>query len=342
MIIKDVFYLLILIVLPILIYWRVKKEKRPTWIFSKVSRLTSLPKSWRVRVLGLPFLLQLLAIFLLVLVLTRPQKGDERSQVIREGIAIMMLLDKSSSMSQVDLEYRGQLLPRFEVAKAAFRKFVMGGGDMSGRSQDLVGMLSFARWADTHSPLTLDHQMIDGMLQDLATVTERAEDGTAIGAALAAACENLKRSDSFANKPRSRIVVLLTDGQDSGFEGAISPKEATHLAQSLGIKIYTIGVAPEVATSSGRLGSFFGRRGNEVDESLLKSIADVTGGKYFRATDADALVKVMKNINELEKSKIEDLRYSRYSEVYLPFLLAAMTLLQLSYFLSNSILKRGP
>lgn len=344
MIIKDPWYLTLLCFVPVITYFVFMKKPNPSWKFSTISIFKKNSHSLRIRLIFLPQLLQLIAIVLVVFSLARPQQGDERSRIVRQGIAITMVLDKSSSMSQKDFEYERTTVERFDAAKKAFKNFVVGNNDLKGRPHDLIGMISFARWADTHSPLTLDHQMIEDLLDQVETVTERSEDGTAIGEAIAAACEKLKRTDKFANPPRSKIIVLVTDGQEtvSGrVKSAVSPSEATALAQSLGIKIYTIGLTPNLTQVSSDPFNLF-RGGPEVDEKLLSDISKMTGGLYFRASDSKGFGDIMTAIDELEKSRIEDVRYTRYSERYLPFLLMAMALIACSYFLNHSYLRRGP
>jgi len=350
MILKDYEFLFLLLLLPLIAYWSFKKISRPTWKFSSIQVIKGAPKSLRLRLVSLPLVFQLVCLVLLIFVMARPQSGDERSEIIRQGIAIMMVLDRSSSMKQKDFIVDNTAQSRFSSAKEAFKKFVVGDEGVGGRDNDMVGMLSFARWADTHSPLTLDHQMIVDLLEDVDMAQNQQEDGTAIGEAIAAACEKLKRTEKFPHPPRSKIMVLITDGKESVSnrdKSAIKPKDATELAQSLGIKIYTIGVAPQAGEPVVTTNPFTGqeilrRRQVEVDEKLLSDISKLTGGQYFRASDNERLKEVMENIDILEKSNIEDTRYTRYSEKYLPILLVMIGIWVCSTLLSETYLKRGP
>ena len=248
--------------------------------------------------------LRLAAALLVVVALARPQMGKAESRVFSEGVDIMLAVDVSGSMLAEDFTVNGQRANRLDAVKSVVREFV------AARPQDRIGLVLFAARPYTQAPLTLDHGWL---LQNL----ERAkvgmlEDGTAVGSALATAVNRLEPSTS-----KSRIVVLLTDGQSNA--GKVMPAQAAEAAKTLGFRVYTIGagtrgVAPYPATD------LFGNKVYrpmqvDIDEETLKKIATETGGRYFRATDTESLHNVYAEIDQLEKSPAEEPRYTDYEEM---------------------------
>jgi len=217
---------------------------------------------------------------------------------------------------------------RLEVAKRTVDAFI------GGRASDRIGLVVFASLAATRSPLTLDHEMLREFLEQLEFAPPE-QDGTAIGLGLATALNRLRDSDA-----RSRVVVLVTDGRNN--RGQIGPKAAAEAARALGVKVYTIGVGSdeEVPMPLGGLGRRLVRI--ELDEELLKEIATVTGGQYFRATDAEALERVFRTIDELEKTEIESKVRVIYSEMFPLFLVPGIGALLIERLLANTRLRRLP
>jgi Ca-activated chloride channel family protein len=297
--------------------------------------------------------LRIIVLVLLVIALARPQMGREKVKDVTKGVAIEMVIDRSGSMGS-EMDYRGRRLNRLEVVKGVFREFLLGNDQsLRGRPNDLVGMVSFARYADTMAPLTLGHGALLRFLESVQLVKRKSEDGTAIGDALALAAARLKTAEEdlarFASEAgekeyeiKSKIIILLTDGQNNF--GKRSPLDAVRLAAEWGIKIYAIGVGTEEGISTVR--TLFGRfkvpTGTGVDVETLERIAEETGGVFRLAEDEDSLREVYEEIDRLEKSEIESVRYIDYKELFIPFTLAAMCLMLLEVALANTIFRRIP
>lgn len=275
--------------------------------------------------------LRLTAFALVVLALARPQLGKAASQVFTEGIDIMLAVDVSGSMLAEDFTADGQRANRLQAVKSVGRKF------LAKRSGDRVGLVLFAARPYTQCPLTLDHGWL---LQNL----DRAEvglieDGTAVGSALATAVSRLEASDA-----KSKIIILLTDGQNNA--GKVTPLTAAEAARTLGYKVYTIGagtrgLAPYPATD------FFGNRiyrpmQVDIDENTLKRIAEMTGGRYFRATDTESLEAIYAEIDRLEKSPHEALQYLEFHELCAWLALPALLLLATESILAETWLRVLP
>jgi len=320
----DLLWLLLLV--PVVIFLKVRRERRgdgalvvPTLAFVAAARPT-----WRLRLRHLPFSLALLGYAGLVVALSRPRLGLERTESWTEGVDIFIALDASGSMAAEDFKPKN----RFHVAKNAVRQFV------EGRTSDRVGLLTFAGRSRTVAPLTTDRQMLLERLGGL-TLGEQG-DGTAIGMALGNALARLRPS-----KAKSKVIVLVTDGGNNA--GEIDPDTASGIAKALGVRVYTIGVGSvsgpveiPITVRDPETGRVSERRvvaNVDVDEALLQRIASATGAKFFRATDAKGLAETFAEIDRLEKSEIKTARFTRYREVFprvaLPsaFLLAAAGLL---------------
>ncbi len=323
------FLLLLGIPLVFLLRYREKKRNHSGIPFPSVSLSAEIPKSLRQR-LGFinPFLL-IFSMILLVIALARPQYGMEEVKTVNKGIAIEMVVDRSGSMG-AGIRYEGKNITRLDAVKLVFTNFVIGNGkELNGRTNDLVGLVSFARYADTVYPLSLSHTTINGFLKKVSLVSDRNEDGTAIGDALALGAARLKTvEDELGNLEtkdgyiiKSKIIILLTDGQNNW--GKYSPVEAAELAGDWGIKIYAIGIG-----------------GEDVD--TLTRIANITGGKYFSADNVKDLIKVYEEIDSIEKSEIESIKYMDYKEAFLPFALAALISISLYIILSATLVRRIP
>ncbi len=317
-----------LALVPLLIYLRYRfRESRPAIVYSNVGPLASLRPSLWVKLAWLPFALRMLTLTLMLVALARPQAGARAEEVITEGVDILLAIDISSSMKTEDFRPKNRL----HAAKEVVAEFIQS------RPHDRLGMVVFAARAITKCPLTLDHDILLTLLDDVEIGT--IEDGTAIGTALATSVNRLKDSDA-----RSRIIILLTDGVNN--RGEIDPLTAAELAKTFGIKTYTVGAGKEgyapYPFEDPRRGTVYQDVLVEIDEETLQKIADITGGKYFRATDAESLVEVYSEIDTMEKTEIEQKQYVQYTELAPYFLMVAFGLLMIETLLTRTRLQRNP
>jgi len=308
-----------------------KGNPQASFKFSSNALIGNTNPGFRTRLAFLPTLLKFLAVIFAMMALARPQKANTKVNKNVEGIDIMVAIDVSDSMNIEDMQPDN----RITAAKSVIHKFIRG------RTSDRVGLIIFAGESYTRCPLTLDY---DVLLQSLDEVTtDNIKQGTAIGVALANAVSRLK--DSTA---RSRIIVLLTDGENNA--GTIDPDTATDIAKGFGIKIYTIGVGvngqsqlPIYTTDAfGRKVKHYQPIHSTVNEDLLEHIASETGGKAFRAVDTDALKKVFAVIDKLEKTKIQVNEYVKYTELFDHYLFWAIFFYLLQIVMSQTILRRVP
>lgn len=308
---KYPYILLLNVIVPVIVYLLIRAEKRKTFNTSFFSLCPNI-KTLKIFLLKIFKLIPALSLLLFIFALARPQKGYVSESIITEGIDIILAMDVSSSMKAEDLKPN-----RIGSAKEVAEKFIKE------RKNDRIGIVSFARYALTTSPLTTDHETLIEFLKMINTGT--IEDGTAIGNAIA---ESTKRLLSTGGK--SKVIILLTDGINNS--GEIDPITAARAAASLGIKIHTIGVGTKGEAPFPVDDPVFGKRKVkvkvEIDEEILKKIAGLTGGRYFRATDNESLYRVYNEINKLEKNKIEIKHYVRYKELFhLPILTGLILLL---------------
>jgi Ca-activated chloride channel family protein len=308
--------------------------------FSSLSIVETRSRSLRARLLWLPAALLALATLCIAIALAGPRTGDAVTEVKHEGIAIAMVVDRSGSMEARDFVRGDTSISRLDVVKRIFRDFVLGGGDFGdGRPDDLVGLVAFARYADGLCPLTLDHGNLVAILDELETPTQDDENATAIGEGLGLAVERLRRQETA-----SKIVILLTDGVNNA--GEVEPLQAAALAAEHGIRVYTVGAgttgyAPmPVQSRDGR--TRLGRAYVEIDEGVLREIAERSGGRYFHAADESGLRDVIEEIGRLERSEVSEIRYLEYEYHHLPFVVVALVALALAALLSGSWLRRLP
>ncbi|MEJ2112155.1 MAG: VWA domain-containing protein [Flavobacteriaceae bacterium] len=310
---KDLFWLMLL--LPLAILWYVFKYKKQTAEL-KISSLKGfkVSNSWLPKIKHLLFIFRLLALALLITALARPRTVDVSTKTkTTKGIDIVMAIDVSASMLAKDLAPN-----RLEALKDVASEFIKG------RPNDRIGLVEYAGESYTKTPITSDKAIVLRSLKDIKYNTI-IEGGTAIGMGLATSVNRLKDS-----KAKSKVIILLTDGvNNSGF---IDPKIASELAVEYGIKTYTIGIGTNgMALSPINIlpnGNFqYARVPVEIDEDLLKEIASVTGGKYFRATNNKKLAEIYDEINKLEKTDIEEFKFYNYEEKYRPLVLLAGLLL---------------
>ena len=338
------FLLAALTALPAL-YWSRRASGRV--VFSSLRALPHGGQTWRTRLAWLPDALHVLAVIGLAIALAGPRVGDRSSRVRREGIAIMMAVDISGSMRAQDLAGKGGATcnidpehdpTRLGAVKRDFASFVRGGDGLDGRPDDAIGLVAFARYADTRSPLTLDHANLIGAARQLDFAREN-EDGTAIGAGLELAVQRLSEY-----KARSKVAILLTDGESNVHD--IDEDQAIEDAVKAGVKVYTIGagstsVAP-ICADRGDGRSQLMQMSVAIDESLLRKVASKTGGQYFRANDKAGLDNIYKQIDKLERTSIEEERFTEYRQFFPYFAGAAMILVALALLLRGSVLRRLP
>lgn len=300
MLFGDLHFLWLLVPLAALVIWRLLRRARHAVDGGSERVLGALPSTLRARTRWMGGAAGVAAGMLIVGALARPLQGREESRVFTEGIDIVLAVDTSSSMLDQGLE-RG--LTTLDVVKTVVADFVKA------RRSDRLGLITFAAWPRTECPLTLDNE---GVLQRLAAVQcvrrNSEEDGTAIGVAIGQAARKLKDSDA-----KSKIIVLLTDGQNNML--TVDPMEATALCKDLGIRVYTIGAGRQYEQT------LLGVRERPGDFGLLENIASQTNGKFFRARDAEALKSIYEEIDRLERTERQDVRYTDYDDLY-PWLLA--------------------
>ena len=293
---------------------------------SSVAGVVRAPRTVRYYLRHLPFALRAAAFALLVVALARPQDVEQNVRTNAEGIDIMLAIDVSGSMLARDFKP-----DRITAAKEVAGSFI------ADRYGDRIGLVAFAGEAFTQSPLTTDQSTLQTLLARIRSGL--IEDGTAIGNGLATAINRLRESDA-----KSKVIILLTDGVNN--RGEMAPLTAAEIAKAQGIRVYTIGVGTEGMAPYPAIDMFgnltFVNQKVEIDEKVLKAISDMTGGKYFRATDKDKLKAVYNEINQLEKSKIEVTEHISYHELFLTWVLAALGLLMAEFLLSNLVLKRIP
>ena len=311
-------------VLPYL--WR-KRMGPVTMSYADTGLLPGTRKSLRLRLMPFVSMLRYLALALVVVAAARPQLADAREVIRGEGVDIAIALDVSGSMGETDFEPH-----RLGAAKEIIAAFI------EERKYDRIGLVVFSREAFIQSPPTLDHLALDRLLRDVYLADEmRLEDGTAIGSGMATAANMLKDSSA-----QSKLVTLITDGVNNA--GELDPITVATAAETVGIKLYTIGVGREREDGDSQVGSSAGAvtQENPLDEETLRQIAAITNAKYYRATDVEALRGIYAEINALEKSDVEILNFVRYREVLAWFLVPALALLLLELVLSNTAFRKVP
>jgi Ca-activated chloride channel family protein len=342
-------WLLLLIGLIPLLWWRLASDRRRSSIgFSSVRPLHRSPKTWTLRLRWIVPALRTLAIALLIVCIAGPRKADEQTRIRTEGIAIQLVVDRSGSMRALDFEVEGRQASRLDAVKKVVEDFIVGSDDLPGRPNDLIGLITFATFADPISPMTLDHEHLVEAIRQTRVASDPESGATALGDAIALAAERLDQltehiDPSQRHRITSKVMIVLTDGENNA--GEFDPELAAELAASLGIRVYTIGAGsnrdkveiPIVHPVTGE--TIIVPRHVPLDEATLRTIASIADGAYFRATDTDSLTDVYARIDELEKTEIEQRRYTRYAEaavqsvkvagIRLPPLLAVVVVLLL-------------
>ncbi|MEQ8525422.1 VWA domain-containing protein [Gracilimonas sp.] len=314
-----------LLVLPVIIglyLYRYFAHKQATLSFSSLELLEDLPGNWKSHLHWVQALFLWTGIGFLIIAIARPQERLTTVERNAEGIDIVLVLDMSTSMRAEDLKPN-----RFEAARNVAKSFV------DKRNSDRIGLVTFAMKSFTVVPPTLDYRLLKSLLDDLEMGV--IEDGTAIGMGIATAINRLKESEA-----ESKVIILLTDGQNNA--GEIDPVTAADLAVTYGIKIYTIGAGTRGTAPYPIQDPIFGRRYQNIqvniDEEMLTQVANLTDGKYFRATDSEQLENIYAEIDELEKSEVEELIYTDYEDLYAHYLALSLGFIFVSFILSKTIL----
>lgn len=321
-------YILIgLVIIPFMVflYFFKSKKKIPVINYSNTEIFNELKPTLKERLKDVPFILRIIAIALLIIAAARPQTFSSGENIYTEGIDVAMVLDISGSMLAEDFKPN-----RLEAAKNVIDEFV------SGRTTDKIGLVIFAKESFTQCPLTIDYQVLRGLLTEIKS--GMIEDGTAIGNAIANGVNRLKESSA-----KSKVLILLTDGVNNS--GEIDPITAAQIARQFNIRIYTVGVGT-VGQAPYPFDTPFGKRYQmvpvEIDEEVLKNVADITGGKYFRATGNKKLEEIYQEIDKLEKTKVEITSYRQATELFYSWALIGLLLLITENILSRTYLRTLP
>lgn len=330
-------------------------RRRPAMRFSSSIPLEGSPRTLRARLWWVPTVLRILAVTLLAVALARPQHGQGETRVKAEGVAIMMVVDRSWSMVE-QIEYDGELMPRIDVVKRVFREFVEGNGDeLRGRPHDMIGLVAFAKFADTVCPLVRSHDVLMDLVDSISLVHPREnqyEAGTAIGEGAALAGARLEKAEEQLLEAaalegeadpdftiKSKIIILLTDGAEN--MKAIPAQTAAEFCKDLGIKIHAIGIGSD--DDRGRGVGLFGRGATyRFEGEEIEQMAEMTGGLYRVVSDGEALRDVYAEIDALEKTEIESIEHTSYAERFAVWAAAGAGLLLLELVLGATVLRRSP
>ncbi len=323
-------YLFLLLLLVPAIAWYVWKQSvaQASLQVSTTSPFAQLPRSWKEYLRHVNFALLCGAFALAIVVLARPQSSDSWSQSNTEGIDIVMSLDVSNSMQMEDFRPN-----RLEASKDVASQFV------AGRPNDNIGLVLFGKESFTMCPMTSDHAVVGNMIN---SVDFDLIDGgsTAIGDGLVTAVNRIRSGTA-----KSKVIILLTDGSNNS--GDVSPKDAAQVAKVMGVRLYTIGVGSkgefDVTVGYDPFGRPIKQKATaDIDEDTLRAMAQLTGGRYFRATDKSSLANIFDEIDQMEKTKMSVREFSHKEEEYLPFALLALALLLIHVLLRNTVLRNLP
>lgn len=344
------------VLVPVVTWLSTRRSRRAAIVFPTTLTLAAIPRGVRTRFMWLVPMLRAAALSLLIVALSRPQFGVGRMQTSTDAVAIQVVIDRSASM-QIEMQYDGDFAARLDVVKQAFREFALGnekkGGKLAGRPNDLIGLVTFCRQAETVCPLVRDPSTLAQLVDAIAYANPRLqEDGTAIGDGLALAAARLKKAEEeFLSRPenagkqlniKSKIIILFTDGDNNA--GERSPIEAADLAAQWGIKVYTVGIGAGIGYMRQ---DFFGEQRRvavrgAINTRLLEQIADETGGKSYLADDAEALRTMYEEIDRLDKTSVETVEYMDYQEQFVPWAAAGGAALLLELLLSTLVFRRSP
>lgn len=320
---------LLLLLLPAIAYyiWKQKTAQASLQI-STTQQFSRLPKSWKEYLRHINFVFLLASFALIIIVLARPQSSDSWSRTDTEGIDIVLSLDVSNSMQTSDFKPN-----RLEASKDVAMQFV------AGRPNDNMGMVIFGKESFTLCPMTSDHAVLSNMIK---SVDFDLIDGsqTAIGDGLVTAVNRIRNGQA-----KSKVIILLTDGSNNS--GDVAPRDAASVAKAMNFRVYTIGVGSKGEIEQVVGYDPFGRPVTQkvkadIDEDVLQAMAQMTGGRYFRATNKSKLADIFDEIDQMEKTKMNIREFSRKEEEYLPFVLAALAFLLLHIIIKNTILRNIP
>ena len=317
---------MLILLVPVIIWYIWKdREANASIRFSTIKGFEGEGRTFKYWLRHILFAIRLIILALIIIVLARPQSVNKWQDVNTEGIDIIIALDISGSMLAQDFKP-----DRIEASKAVATEFI------SGRPTDRIGLVVYSAESFTQCPLTTDHAVLINLFHDIKS--GMIEDGTAIGMGLANAVSRLKDS-----KAKSKVIILLTDGVNN--RGSIAPLTAAEIARTFNIRVYTIGVGTQ-GTAPAPVQTPYGVQIKqvpvEIDEQILRQIASITDGKYFRATNNQKLVEIYKEIDQMEKSKIDIREYSKKEEEYLAFGLSAVIFLLLEIIIRKTVLKNIP
>jgi Ca-activated chloride channel family protein len=321
------YFLLLLLIIPVLIVWFYFYRNKNTndISISSFNGFYNIKRTLKSRIIHLPFFLRLIAITLVIIAIARPQKSFDKSDIKVEGIDIMLSLDISGSMLAEDFKPN-----RLEASKEVALEFI------DGRPNDRIGLVLFSAESFLQCPLTIDHPKLKGLFTNIKS--GMVTDGTALGDGLGLSVFHIKKSQAI-----SKVIILMTDGINN--QGSLDPVTAAEIAKLFGVRIYTIGVgtrglAPYPFQTP--FGIQYQNVDVQIDEDLLKKVAEGTGGNYFRATDKQKLHDIYKEIDKMEKTKIDVSRFSKKKEEFLPFVILALIFFVLEILLKYTILRRIP
>ena len=317
------YFLLLLLLLPLLAWLKGKRGAPPAFLYSSVKLVEGLTRTRRSRAGNLLAALRWLTLAIFIFALAQPRLSKSTTEVKASGIDIVCALDLSGSMTTGDYIVNGQQVSRIDMAKPVLKQFI------EGRPNDRIGLVVFAAQAFIASPMTLDHDYLLEIVDQLGIGTINS-DATAIGDGITTALNRLRDL-----KSKSKIIVLMTDGGNNS--GKIDPMTAAHAAQALGVKIYTIGLGNrEIVQQMGLPPGYL------PDEDTLQQIADLTGGKYYRADNAEKFVKIYAEIDKLEKAEAVINKYTEYKELFAWVVAGGLALLLIEIVLGQTALRRLP
>jgi Ca-activated chloride channel family protein len=334
------YFLLLLLLLPLLAWLKGKQGKPPAFVYSSVQLVRGILNVTPTRSGAFLAALRWLSLALLIIALAQPRLTKSETKISASGVDIVAVLDMSFSMADEDFELRGQPADRLTMAKEVLKKFI------DKRPNDRIGLVAFATDAYTAAPLTLDHDFVQQNLDRLQLGTI---DGgsTAIGSGLSTAINRLREL-----KSKSKIVILMTDGRNNA--GKVAPRTVAEAAKALGVKVYTIGVGkrgesrrPRMDRSGRPVHDFFGRKvydpdPEDLDEDVLQEIAKMTGGKYYRADNAQRFQAIYAEIDKLEKTEEEVKKFAHHQELFAWMISPGLGLLLLEVLLRHTIWRRLP
>jgi Ca-activated chloride channel family protein len=345
----------LLALIPPAIWWATRPRRRAAVRYSALAPLNAIPRGWRTHAARLLPLVRAASLAVLIVALARPQHGIGRIETSTEAVALQVVIDRSGSMGQ-EMEFDGQPSTRLDTVKRVLREFVAGneksGGKLKGRRQDVLGLVTFARYAETVCPPVRDPEAVADLADAIKLASQRWEDGTAIGDGLALAAARLERIDEeLKARPenvgkdltvKSKVIILFTDGANNA--GEKSPIEAANLAAKWGIKVYpiAIGTGPSYQVFRSPFGDQRLQVPSDVDTRTLSEIARITGGVYHSADDSAALREIYQEIDRLEKTSIDTVQYTDYEERFTPWAAAGLGALLLELVLRSIVFRRTP